>query len=338
MTHIASLAPALAQLAAVALRAYGLVDAAVAPLALSNNAVLAVTIGSRRYVLRVHRPGYRTQDETASELRLLQFVGGATTLAVPQPLLTRDGALLTIVQDEQGFERHADLLTWLEGRVCRPGRGLGLARAFQLGAALGHLHATVAQWSPEPALALPRWDADGLLTEASPYRPGPLEEAFTPEELPLVAEVARRVRDVFAKLGEGAGEWGVIHGDWILGNCQFRGLKPQLLDFDDCGWGLFLYDLCPLLGNLLDDDDTRRAASLRAAVLAGYRSQRPLPQTHEAFIAPLIAARHVASCLYAAGHTRNGAPIANRVEHHAYRIDQVRAYLAAQPEWLSHRS
>jgi Ser/Thr protein kinase RdoA (MazF antagonist) len=337
MTHTASLAPALAQLAAVALRTYGLADAVIEPLALTNNAVFAVSSGGRRSVLRVHRPGYRTPDETASELRLLQFVARATTLAVPQPLRTRDGALIAIIQDEKGRERHADLLTWLEGRVCRPGRGLGSARAFQLGAALGRLHAAVAQCSPEPPLALPRWDADGLLTEASPYRPGPLQEAFAAEELPLVAEVARRVRDVFAALGEGAFEWGVIHGDWILGNCQFHGPRPQLLDFDDCGWGLFLYDLCPLLGNLLDDDDTRRAASLRAAVLAGYRSQRPLPLAHEAFIAPLIAARHVASCLYAAGHARTGAPIANHVEHHAYRMEQVRAYLAAQPD-LPYRS
>lgn len=338
MTHTTTLPPALAQLVADALAAYDLADAVVSPLALSNNAVLAVSSHGRRFVLRIHRPGYRTPYETMSELRLLQFVATATQLAVPQPILTRDGALLTVVHDEQGQPRHADILTWLEGRVCRPGAGLGPRRAFALGAALGELHAALAQWRPDQPLVLPHWDADGLLSDTSPYRPGPLEQVFAAEERPLVAEVARRVRDVFSTLGEGADAWGVIHGDWILGNCQFRGQEPQLLDFDDCGWGLFLYDLCPLLGNLQDDDAARRAAALRAAVLAGYRSQRPLPTAHEAFIAPLIAARHIASCLYAAGHRRNGTPIDYHDEHHAYRVDQARAYLASQPEWPPRRS
>lgn len=338
MTHTTNLPPALARLAADALGAYNLADAVVSPLALSNNAVFAVSSGKERFVLRIHRPGYRTFDETASELRLLQFVATTTQLAVPQPIPTRDGALLTVVHDEQGQPRHADLLTWLGGRVCRPGEGLSPRRAFALGAALGELHAALASWRPDPPLVLPRWDADGLLSETSPYRPGPLENVFAAEERPLVAEVERRVRDVFSALGEGADTWGVIHGDWILGNCQFRGQAPQLLDFDDCGWGLFLYDLCPLLGNLQDDDDARRAATLRAAVLAGYRTQRPLSQAHEAFIAPLIAARHLASCLYAAGHARNGTPIDYHAEHHAYRIDQLRSYLASQPEWPPHRS
>jgi Ser/Thr protein kinase RdoA (MazF antagonist) len=66
----------------------------------------------------------------------------------------------------------------------------------------------------------------------------------------------------------------VIHADYILGNCRFRGRTPGVLDFDDCGWGYFLYDLAPLLGNLSDSDGF---PSLARAFLAGYRRAGALP-------------------------------------------------------------
>ena len=67
----------------------------------------------------------------------------------------------------------------------------------------------------------------------------------------------------------------MIHADFILGNCHFRGHTPGVLDFDDCGWGHFLYDLAPLLGNLSDAD---RFLILARAFLAGYRRVRALPR------------------------------------------------------------
>jgi hypothetical protein len=60
-----------------------------------------------------------------------------------------------------------------------------------------------------------------------------------------------------------------------------------VLDFDDCGWGHFLYDLAPLLGNLSDAD---RFPPLARAFLAGYRRVRALPAGCDA--PPGLAAGH----------------------------------------------
>jgi Ser/Thr protein kinase RdoA (MazF antagonist) len=72
-------------------------------------------------------------------------------------------------------------------------------------------------------------------------------------------------------------------------NCQFSHGRVQVLDFDDCGFGYFLYDMCPLLGNL---KNSAQYATLLRAFLAGYRSIRPLDPDYEPHIDVLIAARH----------------------------------------------
>ena len=101
------------------------------------------------------------------------------------------------------------------------------------------------------------------------------------------------------------------------------GHQPGLLDFDDCGWGHFAYDLAPVVGNLMD---YRTYPRLRAALLEGYRSVFDLAPAHEALLETLVAARHAASCLWAAGNARHGGGLtAQEAQAHlAHRLGEVR--------------
>ena len=82
----------LQHLAYAALRAYELPRAQITPLRIFNNAVFQVDVGhGQRYVLRLHRPGYRSLSHTRSELGYLQVLRQETGLAVPEPVQTRQG-------------------------------------------------------------------------------------------------------------------------------------------------------------------------------------------------------------------------------------------------------
>ena len=82
----------LQRLAYAALRAYDLPGAQITPLRIFNNAVFQVDVGhGQRYVLRLHRPGYRSLFHTRSELRYLQALRRDTGLTVPEPVATRQG-------------------------------------------------------------------------------------------------------------------------------------------------------------------------------------------------------------------------------------------------------
>jgi Ser/Thr protein kinase RdoA (MazF antagonist) len=297
---------------------------------LTNNAVFEVRSRETgpRLVLRIHRPAFRTIEQSRSELEFLEraHVGlDGTRVTVPRPVRTRSGDLVV----EADATRHCDLLTWVDGRVLRPGRGLGPRGAHDLGEALGRLHAFADVFQPPDGFELPRWDADGMFTPASPFRPGRLDEVLSPQDLRLFREVEERTRATFAALDRKGGAVGIVHFDFILLNCHLvrraDGWRVGVIDFDDLGWGYFLYDLCPLLGNLAEFPGY---ATLGPAFLAGYRSVRRLPRDLEVHLPVLMAARHAAACVWLLGlhrTTGSGPPLA---EHVAYRMDQIRDCLA----------
>jgi Ser/Thr protein kinase RdoA (MazF antagonist) len=331
-----STADLLQRLARAALSAYDLPpDAQLTPIRLMNNGVFEVSVDSEaRFVLRVHRPAYREVAHTRSELRFLEILHErlqGTRIHVPRPVASREGELMVevAVPARPDEVRHCDVLTWVDGRVLRPTRGLGLRGAHLLGEALARIHSVAEQVQPSADFELPRWDADGMFTAASPFRPGRLEEFMSGRDWELFQEVEERTRAVFESLDREDDAFGVIHSDFILLNCHFvrrpRGWEVGVLDFDDLGWGYFLYDLCPVLGNLAEFP---RYPAMRRAFLAGYRSVRSLPSELESHLPVLMAARHASACLWVAGIERThgtGPPVA---EHIAYRMDAARHCLA----------
>lgn len=311
-----------------ALAAFDVHDAELTPIRLLNNAVFGVRTGDARLVLRIHRPDYRDVAHIRSEIEFLTFLGEhveGTRVRVPRPVVARGG---DFVVEAEG--RSCSLLTWVDGRVLRVGRGLGRRAVHELGRALAQLHDAAERFRPSAEFEVPTWDADGMFTEASPYRPGCFDEALSRDDLALFREVEERTRATFDHLVRDGHVMRVIHSDFVLVNCLFRrrrdGWEIGVLDFDDLGWGHLLYDLCPLLGNLLDFPATYRP--LRREFLAGYRSVRSLPPELEVHLPVLMAARHAEVCVWLFGlhrTTGTGPPIA---EHVAYRMDAIRSCLA----------
>lgn len=326
----------LARLARHALGLYGL-GAELAPLRFINNAVFAVAPvdGVGKLVLRVHRPGFRTPAQTRSELQFLRLLDhqlGGTGVKVPRPLAALDGDLLVhaaVTVRGRVIRRHCDLLTWIDGRVLRPTRGLGPRHTFRLGEALGRIHSVARAFDPPSGFVLPRWDADAMFTATSPFRPGRLGRLLSREDWMLVRKVEERTRAIFAELDRLGVRQRVIHADFILGNCLFArrgsGWELGVLDFDDLGWGYPVYDLCPLLGNLADFPNY---GTLRRFLLEGYRSVHELPSELEPYFPVLMAARHAVACAWLAGMEKSGEtriPVRNYL---AIRMQQIRECLA----------
>src|SRR5215208_7215361 len=96
-----------------------------------------------------------------------------------------------------------------------------------------------------------------------------------------VEKLIRRIRTVQRLLGHGPETFGLIHGDLHQENYLFDRGQVRTIDFDDCGYGHYLYDLAVTLFNVRSRDDT---PLLRQSFLAGYRSVRPLSSEHEQYL------------------------------------------------------
>lgn len=315
------------ELAVAALSAYDLPpETRLELLASGLTTTFEVATAEGRFVLRVHRAGYRTAANTSAELTYLRDLGETLIVGcveVPHPVPTRAGDLVVEVSNDQ----HCDLLTWVDGEVRRPENGLDVGAVRQVGRALALMHNAADEITAPPGL--PRWDADGMFTAAAcPFRPlMDIDELLSTADRADFDDIADHTREIFADLRT---DFGIIHCDYILGNIHLSKdgseWRVGVFDFEDCGLGCHLYDLCPLLGNLAGypaDTYNPDYPVLRDALLSGYRSARPLPVEWERHLPVLMAARHANRCFLTAGLNVSPTPR----EDAAWRMDLARLSL-----------
>jgi Ser/Thr protein kinase RdoA (MazF antagonist) len=257
-----------------ALEAWGLGSSTTSLVAQRENEVHQVTcLDGRKLVLRLHRPGYRTERELQSELRWMAMLHAAG-ISVPQPKQSIDGRLLCEVDG-----RRADVLTWLDGSPLWPqhpelddaGR---VAVVAELGTTMARIHALSDSWTTEQGFERPEWGRAGLLGDSPLWGRFWEHPALTSEQQATFQRV-RDVADGVLDELEGHLDTGLIHGDLVRENVLVSsgtsGRQLHIIDFDDSAVGYRLFDLASTIHTLRAEPDNAR---LRRELLSGYRSVR----------------------------------------------------------------
>jgi Ser/Thr protein kinase RdoA (MazF antagonist) len=304
----------LRQLAVVALAAYDLPPARLTLLAhLFNTTFRVDSQHGERYVLRIHRAGTPTVESVGAELAWLAALRRDTTLQVPAPVPTRAGGLLTVAAAADVPQPHICVLfRWMPGKIVR--RGLTPSHLARAGELMARLQMHALEWRLPSGFARGRVDypIESVRYSLNPFAPEVLERihslvacTLSAGEAMLVTEVLERVRATEESLGigetdltRGAGwpaTFGLIHADLHYWNLLFVRGSVRAIDFDDCGFGPFLFDPAVMLSALLGRAEYR---ALRGALLAGYRRVRPLSVKEEAHLDTFIALRQVQDALW----------------------------------------
>ncbi len=299
------------QLAQVALNAYGLSDVRFKFLRQAGNTFFRVNEASPasapraelytpgQYMLRIHQPGYQTAEAIVLELAWLAAMCREANLPVPEPVSTLDGSLLTQVSIP-GIpeERNCSLLRWVKGREIKKENVQPYHYRAQ-GQLMARLHNHAAHWQPPPGLAKRKYDWDGLFREDGGAGI-PASEAWSllPQEYLTPFEVVtRKVRLVMDAWGNGSEVYGLIHGDLGLdANVLFWGGEARAIDFDDSGFGYFIYDLSLALEHCQEDE---ALPQFRDALLDGYTRVRSLPEDQLKHLDLFLAAYYVFLSLWA---------------------------------------
>jgi len=327
------------RLASVALAEYGLADAHFKLRRAAGNFLFRVyeknptrtgneIFAEGQYLLRVHQPGYQAREGIELELAWLSAMRRDANLPVPEPVPTLDGKLLTQVSIP-GIpeERDCSLLRWMKGR-CIPNSVRPMHYQAQ-GRLMARMHHFAAHWQPPPGLTKRHYDWNGLFRNVEgtdlPWEKvwSRLPDAYG-EPFQLVAQ---RVLEVMKAWGQDLNVYGLIHAD--LGtdaNMLFWKGEARPIDFDDSGYGYWVYDLAISLEHVWDD---LSFSQTRDALLEGYASFRSLPREQLAQLELFMAAVQVYLGLWAAGmtffHPRHLDELNERMDR-AYRL--VRNYLA----------
>ncbi|MEQ9694585.1 phosphotransferase [Shimia sp. SDUM112013] len=302
-----------------ALPLWGLDGAQTHLLAQRENHVYAVQQDNTRYALRLHRPGYRTTAELASELDWMTYLADQG-LHVPVPIPARNGATLLQID-----EAHISLLSWLDGPPIGAGteitQGNPCDIAHLVGAEMARLHDLTDRWHRPSAFTRPDWTADAILGS------NPLWGRFwdhpdlTPDQKDLLQKARRQAHKDSTTLTD----IGLIHADLLTENIVLHEGGLGILDFDDCAIGYRAFELATFLLRYLERPDFN---ALRAAVMDGYRLRRTIP-TQELDLALLLRALTYVGWIIPRLHEPGGEIRSKRMIARATRL--AKTYLEGTP-------
>jgi Ser/Thr protein kinase RdoA (MazF antagonist) len=254
---------------------------------LENTTFRAEAQDGRRFLLRISRPGKHTLEEVRSEMAWLCALRRETRLLVPDPVVTQGGDLATLVAAAGVPEPRICVVTqWVAGHFLNA--GLTPQRLQRVGALTARLHAHAQTFAPPPAFtraSVARLDEtweEAILARVAVVRP--------PDEVALLRTAIQQIRALVNLLGEESDARGLIHADLHQENYLFDAREAGAIDFDDCGYGPYLYDLAVTLSEI---QGRSNAASLGEALLAGYRRVRHVPVEHERVLPALMERRRI---------------------------------------------
>lgn len=243
-----------------------------------------------RFLLRMYKLARRGEN-LRSELLWLQALRREMPLSVPEPIPAADGSLVSYVSFKGSPQpRRCVLLRWLPGG--REEADLNPANLSLAGSYVARLHRHSEQYGVPEGLVFPHvWDWNWLFGKTAPlWNKG--ESVYSRSELDMFRAVAERVRRDLQELGRDSNVFGVIHRDLHLKNFLFHNGEAYAVDFENCGWGYYLFDLVVTLSSLEGYGEKYRAP-MQAALIEGYQRERPLPEDHCRYLDTFMAMRVV---------------------------------------------
>ena len=303
-------------LAEQALRRWDLAVASVTPIKVRENAVFRVDLaGGERAVVRVHRYGYHSDAALRSEFAWMRALAAAG-IAVPQVIRSRGGRDFELAEAPgvTGI-RQVDVFRWIEGRQLGSveasvgGDAATIAEQYRtIGALMARMHNQAAGWQPPAGFVRHAWDAAGLVGETPLWGRFWELAGLTPAQRTLLIAVRDRCSRELAVFGARPDRYGLIHADLVPENILVDGSDMRVIDFDDAGYGWYLFDIATSLYFITGEPVY---ATARDALLRGYRSERALTDEVVDRLAAFLAVRGTTYLGWV--HTRSGSETAREL-------------------------
>lgn len=296
----------LRQLAQNALEQYKIEVADLSPLVHLENTTFRIATRTQKFVLRINRPDHRTRAQIRSEMIWLTAIQRDTDLVVPRPVRNEEWGFVTRAgADGVPEERNCVLLEWVDGQFYR--KRLSPVALRRIGRLTALLHEHAIQFDPPAEFTRHnvQWGTEDEPGEMAHLMEKGLSDGAAlvePQDLATFTLARYHLRETMASVGRGRQEFGLIHADLHHGNCLFKGGEARAIDFDDCGWGHFVYDLAVTQWYLQARPDFEE---LCEAHLSGYQEIRPLSSDQLSLIPTYRAARTLLMASYMAGRHDN---------------------------------
>jgi len=288
--------PDLAKLAQTSLALWDIPqDATVTLINISENVTFLIKYTGFKAVLRIHRAGYNSERAIECELAW----SAALPIKTPIAYMGHNGKAVQIASG-----RFMVLFHFIDGH--HPDENQDLIPAFEgLGQIAAQMHAHAINWSRPKPFARLTWDIDGVFGTAARWGDWRAAPNVSPAILQILEQVEKLITKRLAAFGKSRQRYGLIHADMRLANLLIDKGETRLIDFDDCGFGWFLYDFAAAISFI---EDHPQIPSLRAAWLKGYRKLRQISEIEEMEIDSFIMLRRLALLAWIGSHIEAREP------------------------------
>ena len=290
-------------------------DAALELLCVSENATYLVRDGRSEEpaVLRLNRPGYHSPEALASELAWTADLRAAQVVRTPGWHPTADGKPVALLAPAcaAGPARYAVLFGYARGEHPADAGGSTETASTALvgiGQLAARLHAHSRGWRRPAWFHRFSWDLTAALGTGSgtPGRWGDWRAGYPAAERGLLEAAETRVRQALSGYGYAPERYGLIHADLRAANLlvsgEASGPRVTVIDFDDCGYAWFLYDLAASVSFL---EHQPELPDLVSGWLEGYRRTAavdPIGSADLAVIPALVMLRRLQLQAWSSSH------------------------------------
>jgi Ser/Thr protein kinase RdoA (MazF antagonist) len=267
---------------------------------LSENATYRIDDpdSGEKTVLRVHRVGYHSEQAINSELQWMTALRRDTGLETPEPIAARDGRLIqTLVSPELKDPRHVVMFKFMGGQ--EPVEDDLLGPFERLGEVSARMHEHAKTWQLPPGFTRHTWDYETSLGSRPTWGRWQDGMGMTAAREQILARMSDAIRRRLERYGKPLTRFGLVHADIRLANLLVEGEHTRVIDFDDCGFSWYLYDLGTALSFIEHRPD---APALVDAWLRGYHRVVPLPAEERAEIPTFIMLRRLLLVAWIGSH------------------------------------
>ncbi|MCY3982872.1 MAG: phosphotransferase [Roseovarius sp.] len=250
-------------------------------------------------ILRVHRENYHTKREIECELKWLKALDSEKNINVPKVYEGINGELIQegIIED-LASTRDMVLFKYIKGEILDESDNLG-GKFRELGIIAAHCHNHVSRWIKPEDFQRKTWDANTIFGTDPIWGNWRLAPEVTPEVAKVLQYVEEKICERLEAFGKDSARFNLIHADMRLANILNGEKHLHLIDFDDCGWGWFLYDFATAVSFIEDDP---RISKLKEEWVRGYRGVRELSSDDEMEIDTFVMLRRMALLAWIGSH------------------------------------
>lgn len=259
---------------------------------LSENAtyMAADPVLGQEIIIRVQRNDYSSKDAIRSEMAWVKALYDEKIILTAKPIQLISGGYVAEAQTSSGEKRMMVAFEKLPGSEPNLKQN-DLPHWFEvIGEITAKMHIHAKKWSRPDWFTRRVWDYDGIVGENAFWGDWHKDKDLSESDLKTIGRTLDSVKQIMDEYGINDENFGVIHSDCRATNLLVDGDKLQVIDFDDMGFGWYLFDFAASLSFM---EQSKLAPELMKAWVKGYEKIKKLSDYEKSLLPTISIMRRI---------------------------------------------